>query len=116
MPSALTLNCLTKAFGGSHAPRDTVLAVSGVDLDVGENELLAMVGPSGCAKSTVLRLMASLEAPTSGSIYMGAQRVSSLRRPPPRPLCGAVHEEILRRSDADRPHTACIVVLPHQER
>ena len=78
MPSALTLNRLTKAFGGSHAPRDTVLAVSGVDLDVGENELLAMVGPSGCGKSTVLRLMAGLEAPTSGSIYMGDQRVDGL--------------------------------------
>ena len=78
MPSAITLNRLTKAFGGSHAPRDAVLAVSGVDLDVGENELLAMVGPSGCGKSTVLRLMAGLEAPTSGMIYMGDQRVDGL--------------------------------------
>ncbi|MDX6807202.1 ABC transporter ATP-binding protein [Terrihabitans rhizophilus] len=43
-------------------------ALAGFDLEVTEGELLTLIGPSGCGKSTALRLLAGLEAPTSGRL------------------------------------------------
>jgi len=51
---------LTRSFG-------SVQAVRGLDLDVGEGELVAFLGPNGAGKSTSLRMLTTLLAPTSGS-------------------------------------------------
>lgn len=45
-------------------------ALAGLDLDVGDGELLVLVGPSGCGKSTALRLLAGLDTPDGGSIHI----------------------------------------------
>ena len=45
-----------------------VVALHGLDLDVGEGEFLSLLGPSGCGKSTVLRLVAGLGEVTRGRI------------------------------------------------
>jgi NitT/TauT family transport system ATP-binding protein len=44
------------------------VALDGLDLAIGEHELLSLLGPSGCGKSTALRLIAGLGAPTAGHI------------------------------------------------
>ncbi len=54
---------------GTHAVHD-------VDLHVGDGEFLIMVGPSGCAKSTILRMIAGLETPTSGTVEIGGRVVN----------------------------------------
>ena len=43
-------------------------ALKGISLDVGEQEITALIGPSGCGKSTFLRCLNRLEIPTGGSI------------------------------------------------
>ena len=43
--------------------RGETLALKGVDLDIGENEFVALVGTSGCGKSTLLLIAAGLEPP-----------------------------------------------------
>ena len=45
-----------------------VVALRGLDLDIGEGEFLSVLGPSGCGKSTVLRLIAGLGEHTAGRI------------------------------------------------
>jgi ABC-type sugar transport system ATPase subunit len=52
---------LTKSFG-------SVLAVDHANLNVQDGELLVILGESGCGKTTLLRLIAGLEAPDSGGI------------------------------------------------
>jgi ABC-type nitrate/sulfonate/bicarbonate transport system ATPase subunit len=42
-------------------------AVHGVDLEVRDGEFMVFVGPSGCAKSTLLRMIAGLEASAAAS-------------------------------------------------
>jgi NitT/TauT family transport system ATP-binding protein len=61
--------------GGSAAP-----ALAGVSLEVADREFVALVGPTGCGKTTLLRLVAGLLEPSSGSISIGGRRVSGPSR------------------------------------
>jgi NitT/TauT family transport system ATP-binding protein len=45
-----------------------VMALQGLDLDIGRHEFVSLLGPSGCGKSTALRLIAGLAEPTAGRI------------------------------------------------
>ena len=62
---------LTKKFGD-------VVAVNDISLDIYENELFSLLGGSGCGKSTLLRMLAGFEIPTSGSIEIDGQDMSSV--------------------------------------
>ena len=55
-----------------------VLALDSVDLTVPSGQFLAVVGPSGGGKSTLLHLVAGIDAPTSGSIRVGGRDVALL--------------------------------------
>ena len=57
---------LTKKFG-------KVLAVDHLNLTIKDKEFLTLVGPSGCGKSTTLNLLAGLEDPTEGFIYIDGE-------------------------------------------
>ena len=54
------------------------MAVHGVDLVIEDGELVVFLGPSGCGKSTTLRMIAGLEAISSGSIEIGTRDVTKL--------------------------------------
>ena len=47
--------------------KETVQAVRGLDIDVGEGELVAFLGPNGAGKSTSLRMLTTLLMPTAGT-------------------------------------------------
>lgn len=53
-------------------------AIHGVDLDIQDGEFMVFVGPSGCAKSTLLRMIAGLEDITDGQITIGKRCVNDL--------------------------------------
>jgi oligogalacturonide transport system ATP-binding protein len=53
-------------------------AVHGVDLEVRDGEFMVFVGPSGCAKSTLLRMIAGLESISGGELHIGSQLVNGL--------------------------------------
>jgi putative ABC transport system ATP-binding protein len=60
---------------------DTIetVALSEVNLEVGEGEFVSVMGPSGCGKSTLLNIMGLLDAPTKGRLQIGARPVDSYR-------------------------------------
>ena len=71
----ITLEHVTKAFAGG------VVAVDDVNLTIEDGEFMVLVGPSGCDKSTLLRMIAGLEEISDGTISIGDRDVTEL--PPP---------------------------------
>ena len=67
----LSLRRLTKRFG-------SVTAVDQANLDVNGGEFLVIVGESGCGKTTTLRLIAGLEQPDSGTIFINGAPVNDV--------------------------------------
>lgn len=53
-------------------------AVHGIDLKIAEGEFMVIVGPSGCAKSTTLRMLAGLETISGGEVRIGEKVVNNL--------------------------------------
>src|SRR5215831_16290315 len=68
---SIELRNVTKKFGD-------VAAVNNVSFAVKEGELIALLGPSGGGKTTVLRMIAGLEMPTSGDVFIRGRRVNDL--------------------------------------
>ena len=65
---------VTKRYPGGH------LALADASLRIEDGEMVVLTGPSGAGKTTVLKLMAAIERPTSGTILMNGQNVGALRR------------------------------------
>lgn len=55
-----------------------VVAVSDFNLEINDNEFVIFVGPSGCGKSTTLRMIAGLEAITSGELYIDGELMNDV--------------------------------------
>ncbi len=68
--SILKLEEFQKSFG-------QVKAVRGIDLEVGEGETLALLGPNGGGKTTVLRAIAGLHSPSAGRVLINGSDVSA---------------------------------------
>jgi len=64
----LAINRLSKSFGGLEALRGITVAIE-------RGEFIAVVGPSGCGKTTFLRIVAGLEAASSGEVLLDGRAV-----------------------------------------
>ncbi|ASY65406.1 Glycerol-3-phosphate ABC transporter, ATP-binding protein UgpC (plasmid) [Sinorhizobium sojae CCBAU 05684] len=62
---------VTKKFGD-------FVAVANFNLEIKDKEFLVLLGPSGCGKTTTMRMVAGLEEPTSGDIYIDADRINDV--------------------------------------
>ncbi|MGF1475959.1 MAG: ABC transporter ATP-binding protein [Geminicoccaceae bacterium] len=68
----LTLDAVNKIYGG------TVHAVKDVAMSVEPGEIVALLGSSGCGKTSTLRMIAGFEEVTSGSIWLKGRKIQSL--------------------------------------
>ncbi|MCE0509611.1 MULTISPECIES: ABC transporter ATP-binding protein [Microbacterium] len=69
--TTLTITALTKDFKGTSV-------LKGIDLSMRSGEFVSLLGPSGCGKTTLLRCIAGLESPSSGTIEIAGQDVTKL--------------------------------------
>ena len=72
VPAALSIRDLRKTYG-------QVTALRGVDLEVGEGELVGLLGPNGAGKSTLVKAACGLVRPTSGSVEVVGAPAGSVR-------------------------------------
>ena len=59
--------------------RGTVAALAGVDLRIEDGEWLAIQGPTGHGKTTLLQVLGGLDRPSSGTVDFGGQNLAALR-------------------------------------
>lgn len=88
MSAAVTFQSVSRHFGSGPA---AVKAVDEVDLTIAEGSFFAMLGPSGSGKTTCLRLISGFEQPTSGTIRIFGQDVSTI--PPNRRNVNTVFQD-----------------------
>ena len=72
VPPALAVRNLAKRFG-------SVEALKGVDLEVGEGELVGLLGPNGAGKSTLVKIAVGLVRQSAGTAEVAGARAGSLR-------------------------------------
>lgn len=72
MKPVLEVRDLHKSFGG-------IQAVRGVSFDVKAGEILGIIGPNGCGKSTLFNCILGQLPPTSGDVWLQGTRVTGLR-------------------------------------
>jgi branched-chain amino acid transport system ATP-binding protein len=71
MSAVLEIRGITKQFGG-------LTALAGVDVTVGEGELVGLVGPNGAGKSTLFNIIAGAIPPTGGQVLLEGRNVTRL--------------------------------------
>ena len=71
----LKLTGITKSF---ESGAEELHVLRGIDMTVGEGEIVAIIGPSGVGKSTLLHIMGALDTPTSGKVFVRDTDVFSM--------------------------------------
>ena len=73
----LEIRQVSKQFGGLDAVKE-------VSLNINKGEIFALLGGSGCGKTTLLRMLAGFETPSAGTIFIDGEDISQMpphRRP-----------------------------------
>lgn len=86
MTGRIDLRGVRVSFASNEGER--LVALEGVDLQIGAGEIVALIGPNGSGKSTLLRVIAGLLAPDVGSVAIDGRAVTG-----PDPRVGLVFQE-----------------------
>ena len=73
--SIISTESVTRVFGAGEM---AVTAVNGITVQVGQGQLLAVVGRSGSGKTTLLNLMSGLDQPTNGKVFFQGRDLSTM--------------------------------------
>jgi putative ABC transport system ATP-binding protein len=74
-PVVVAASDLTRRYGEGDTAVD---ALRGVSLEIAQGELTAVMGPSGSGKSTLMHILAGLDTPTSGTVEIGGEEITSM--------------------------------------
>ena len=75
--SGVVLKDVTKIFQQPDTGKDFV-AVDHLNLEIKDGEMVTLLGPCGCGKTTTLRMISGVEYPTSGNVFIGDRDVAKI--------------------------------------
>ena len=75
MKPIITAKNIVRTFGKGHL---TTQVLKGIDIEIKENEFVAIMGKSGAGKSTLMYQLSLLDIPTSGELYINDENVLAL--------------------------------------
>ena len=75
MAQFLTLKGIGKTF--SNKGKEDYVAVSDIDLEIKKDEIISIIGHRGCGKSTLLNMIAGLETPSNGVIFLNEKEIQA---------------------------------------
>ena len=75
MEPVIKIRSLRKLY---HLGETEVVALNGVDVDVHQNDYMAIMGPSGSGKSTLMNIIGCLDVPTSGTYHLAGEPVDEM--------------------------------------
>ena len=76
LAAVIEVRRVSLTFATSDGP---VTALADIDLDIAQGDFVSLIGPSGCGKTTLLRAIADLERPTSGTLRVNGKTAEAAR-------------------------------------
>jgi NitT/TauT family transport system ATP-binding protein len=69
-PTKIAFRGVGKSYPGKHAAQGMTLALERLDVEIGVAEIVSVLGPTGCGKSSALNLIAGFEEPSAGNVFL----------------------------------------------
>ena len=73
--TVLAASDVTRRYGEADSAVD---ALRGVSLAIPQGQFAAVMGPSGSGKSTLMHILAGLDVPTSGQVWIGGEEITDM--------------------------------------
>ena len=74
-PTKIAFNGVSKLYPSKAASQEPTLALDRLDLEIKSSEIITVLGPTGCGKSTALNLIAGFETPSTGALLLDHEEV-----------------------------------------
>jgi NitT/TauT family transport system ATP-binding protein len=76
LPTKIAFSGVSKLYPGKRGSQESTLALDQLDAEIKSSEIVSVLGPTGCGKSTALNLIAGFESPSTGVLLLDREEVT----------------------------------------
>jgi NitT/TauT family transport system ATP-binding protein len=75
-PTKIGFREVSKLYSAKHSAQESTLALDRLDIEIRTSEIVSVLGPTGCGKSSALNLIAGFERPSTGAVFLDHEEVA----------------------------------------